>query len=648
MDGAALLPWQPLETAGMDMQPHLDLDESRIARRVAAERVSVFIDRSVAGAWTSPLGTFLLAWVMAAAAGWARAAVWLCLINAVEVTIIGIGYRYRRAPRRDEDAARWARWGILGNSLAGLAWGSSVWFFWVDGQFTFYLLNLTVLVGVLGVCVVIMSPVQSAMALFGAGALLLPIIHTAFVDNPYGLQIAAGLAVLFVLLLQYAKVAGRQLLSGIESAVRNRTLAERLDFALSAASDGLWDLNLKTGKAYLSPRYYEMTGFRPDEVTPNLEFLKRLVHPEDLQHLTATLDEHLKGKTPQCIIEYRMITRNRSVTWLLGRGRVVERDADGAPLRMVGTISDISDRKRMALSLEKESRRSQAILRTTNDGIHILDQDGRVLEANEAFSAMLGYDRDEILGLSAAQWDDSWSPHTGKALLKQLLHNAEPTILEKRYRRKDGRVIFVETSISPVELDGRRLLCCSARDMTDRKRAEEEMRALATTDFLTGLANRRCFVARLEEELARYQRTIEQHTALLMLDLDFFKRVNDSYGHPTGDAMLKHFAALVAGELRRIDSAGRLGGEEFGIILPGADLASAKVFAERLCGTVSASPLQREGMSLFFTVSIGVTVLRRSDSGADGVLARADEALYRAKALGRNRVEVDTGAGQAD
>lgn len=532
------------------MQAHLDLDESRIARRVAAEQVSVFIDRSVAGAWSSPLGTFLLAWVMAEAAGWARATVWLCLINAVEVTIIGIGYRYRHAQRRDEDAPRWARWGILGNSLAGLAWGSSVWFFWVDGQFTFYLLNLTVLVGVLGICVVIMSPIQMAMALFGAGALLLPIVHTAFVDNPYGIQIATGLAVLFVLLLQYSKVAGRQLLSGIESAIRNRTLAERLDFALDAASDGLWDLNLKTGRAYLSPRYYEMTGFRPDEVTPNLEFLKRLIHPEDLQDLTATLDEHLKGKTP--------------------------------------------------------------------------------------------------LGLNAAQWDDTWSPHTGKDLLKQLLHNAEPTILEKCYRRKDGRVIFVETSISPVELDGRRLLCCSARDMTDRKRAEEEMRALATTDFLTGLVNRRCFVARLEEELARFQRTIEQHTALLMLDLDFFKRVNDSYGHPAGDAMLKHFAALVAGELRRIDTAGRLGGEEFGIILPGADLASAKVFAERLCGKVSASPLQREGMSLFFTVSIGVTVLRSGDSGADGVVARADEALYRAKALGRNRVEVDAGAGQAD
>jgi len=630
----------------MNTPPDLRLDETQIAREVMGERVRVFIDRTVAGAWTSPLGTFLLAWVMAATAGWSRAAIWLSLINAVELSIIGIGYGHRRAQPDHGDASRWARWGTFGNALAGLCWGASIWFFWVDGEYTSYLLNLTVLIGVVGICVVIMSPFQMTMALFSAGVLLLPIVHITVVENPYGAHIATGLVVLFVLLLQYSRVAGQQLASGIESAVRNRALAERLDLALRAASDGLWDWNLRTDSAYLSPRYYEMTGFSPDEVTPNLAFLKQLVHPDDLPHVIAVMEEHLRGRSAQSIIEYRMVTRSRSVVWVLGRGQVVERDADGAPLRMVGTISDISDRKRMELSLEKESRRLQAILRTASDGMHILDQEGNVLEANAAFNSMLGYAHDEVLHLNAAQWDDTWSPHEGRTLLRQLLHSAEPTLLEKRYRRKDGQIIDVEVSASPVDLDGRRLLCCSARDITDRKRAEEEMRALATTDFLTGLVNRRCFVARLDEELARFQRTIDQHIALLMLDLDFFKRVNDSYGHPTGDAMLKHFSALVAGALRRIDIAGRLGGEEFGIILPGADLTSARVFAERLCRTIAASPLQCDGKSLFFTVSIGVTVLKAGDHDADAVLARADQALYRAKELGRNRVEVDVGAAQ--
>lgn len=178
-------------------------------------------------------------------------------------------------------------------------------------------------------------------------------------------------------------------------------------------------------------------------------------------------------------------------------------------------------------------------------------------------------------------------------------------------------------------------------DITDRKRAEEELLTMATTDFLTGLPSRRSFIVRLEDELARLNRAVEQPIALLMLDLDHFKNVNDSYGHATGDTMLKHFANLVANELRRIDMAGRLGGEEFGIILPGADTSAAKVFAERLCERIGNSPMLLKGTRIPFTVSIGVTHLRISDTDPEVALARVDKFLYRAKERGRNRVEVD-------
>lgn len=178
-------------------------------------------------------------------------------------------------------------------------------------------------------------------------------------------------------------------------------------------------------------------------------------------------------------------------------------------------------------------------------------------------------------------------------------------------------------------------------DITDRKRAEEELVTLATTDFLTGLPSRRSFIARLEDELARLRRAIDQPIALLMLDLDHFKNVNDRYGHATGDAMLRHFAGLVANELRRVDMAGRLGGEEFGIILPGADRKPAAAFAERLCERIHDSPLPIDSRRIPFTVSIGVTQLRVSDADPDVALDRVDRYLYRAKERGRDRVEVD-------
>ena len=164
---------------------------------------------------------------------------------------------------------------------------------------------------------------------------------------------------------------------------------------------------------------------------------------------------------------------------------------------------------------------------------------------------------------------------------------------------------------------------------------------MATTDFLTGLPSRRSFIVRLEDELARLNRAIEVPVALLMLDLDHFKNVNDTYGHATGDSMLRHFASLVANELRRIDMAGRLGGEEFGIVLPGADTKAATVFAERLCERIGNSPLHLDDHRIPFTVSIGVTHLRISDTDPDVALARVDRFLYRAKERGRNRVEVD-------
>lgn len=179
------------------------------------------------------------------------------------------------------------------------------------------------------------------------------------------------------------------------------------------------------------------------------------------------------------------------------------------------------------------------------------------------------------------------------------------------------------------------------KQANDSLQASEALyRQQATTDFLTGLPSRRSFIMRLEDELARLSRSADQPVALLMLDLDHFKQINDRCGHTTGDALLRHFALLVADELRRIDMAGRIGGEEFAIVLPGADAVDAMAFARRLCERVASSTLCPHGESLSFTVSIGVTSLRASDSAPDIALARADRALYRAKQLGRNRVEL--------
>jgi diguanylate cyclase (GGDEF)-like protein len=149
---------------------------------------------------------------------------------------------------------------------------------------------------------------------------------------------------------------------------------------------------------------------------------------------------------------------------------------------------------------------------------------------------------------------------------------------------------------------------------------------------------------RLGEEINRSERNNSHQVAVLMLDLDNFKKINDRYGHAVGDQVLKHFSSILRKELRKIDTVGRLGGEEFGIFLPETSLSDAGIFAERLRQELAQTPLLTDGQSIVTTVSIGISELMSKDIQADSVLIRADQALYRAKKNGRNRVEFYNGS----
>lgn len=172
------------------------------------------------------------------------------------------------------------------------------------------------------------------------------------------------------------------------------------------------------------------------------------------------------------------------------------------------------------------------------------------------------------------------------------------------------------------------------------EQALAEIKALATTDPLTSLPNRRAFMEKMADELSRFQRHETAPASVLMLDLDHFKEINDRHGHAAGDAVLRRFGEILAAELRKIDAAGRLGGEEFAVVLPNTEATPAVFFAERLRRKLAEQLIEHEGHALNVTTSIGVAAMMLGDSRPEEVLARADHALYQAKAKGRNRVEV--------
>jgi len=176
-------------------------------------------------------------------------------------------------------------------------------------------------------------------------------------------------------------------------------------------------------------------------------------------------------------------------------------------------------------------------------------------------------------------------------------------------------------------------------DITERKRIEAELQVLATTDFLTQLPNRRCFMHQLQAELGRVQRGGERSAAVLMCDLDHFKAINDRWGHAVGDLALRHFADVLAGLVRRSDCVGRMGGEEFAVLLSDASRDNAVAFAQRLQEHLAQTPLVHAGERIPLTLSIGVADMLAGDATAEAVLSRSDLALYRAKQAGRNRIE---------
>jgi diguanylate cyclase (GGDEF)-like protein len=267
----------------------------------------------------------------------------------------------------------------------------------------------------------------------------------------------------------------------------------------------------------------------------------------------------------------------------------------------------------------------------------------RITDVNAAALTQVGgaAEGKDLAALSLAQnFADGAMTGFGSALVA-LARGAQLFACESSFLRLDG--VLRENELTLLVMPGHAhaldFVIVSTVDITERKRLNEELQLLATTDSLTGLPNRREFMRRLEEQKGRLLRGLDDEAAVLMLDIDHFKSVNDQHGHAVGDAVIRHLAALMKDSQRKVDMLGRVGGEEFAALLPGADPEAARVFAERLRQRIEATPLEHEGLTLAVTVSVGIAAMDAKDEKADSVLARADEALYCAKRGGRNRVE---------
>ena len=350
----------------------------------------------------------------------------------------------------------------------------------------------------------------------------------------------------------------------------------------------------------------------------------------------------LRGET--CTnVEYTVRRKDTGETWIGSYSFSPIHNEDGAIMGAVVAARDITERKRAEDALLASETRYRTAFQTSLDAIAITDlKTGRYIDVNQAFLDQTGYTFQEVIGKTALELGVWMHARDRDAFVQHLRQNSHWRDFQTQFRKKNGDTYWATVSSSTIEMGGETCLLSAVRDISEARKAEEEIRNLAFFDPLTGLANRRLLLDRLNTSVNASDRS-HHKLALLFVDLDGFKALNDSLGHEIGDLMLRETAHRLSACVREVDTVGRLGGDEFVVILEelskSAEAAAsrAKLIAEKILVRMR-DPHLLDGHEYIGTCSIGITILEDHQESIHAVLQQADTAMYLAKSLGGNAV----------
>lgn len=399
---------------------------------------------------------------------------------------------------------------------------------------------------------------------------------------------------------------------------------------VTQAPVGMFEIDGDGRCVFANERCLALTGLSLEEVLGDRWLAS--VHRDDRDRVSAEWQRAFAARG-QFRSQYRFVHADGAVKTVLGTA-VPLHGASSAGLGYIGSLVDVSDR----VGLERERAEQDARFRATFDaapiGMALVAPDGRFLKVNPALCELTGYSAVDLCVCTFADITHPDDLAKDLALVDDVLAGRRGHyVMEKRYLRADGSVIWVLLSVSLVrDGDGEPLYFISQiQDIDERKRFEEELRAMAERDPLTGVRNRRGF----EEDARRLVAHAHRHGeagAILLVDLDDFKAVNDTHGHQVGDEILRAVARALTERVREADIVGRMGGDEFAVVLGHITPASADVVGEAMADSLRAITVDLPDAQLSVSASIGMTCFAEdSDESLEVLLQRADEAMYRAK-----------------
>lgn len=390
----------------------------------------------------------------------------------------------------------------------------------------------------------------------------------------------------------------------------------------------------KTRVPFASNAVTDIFGCTPEDVADDFSPIMNIIHPDDKPHINAATAKSAQKLTP-LNLEYRILRPGQPVHWVLTQSSP-ERLSDGTIL-FSGFNADITEQKQLEAKLRAGNERFRLLFSTSPDAILISNERGELLEANPSAEQLFGLSEAELKLLGC----DGLTDPAGNQLSAKLndLRKSGNHEAEFSFRRADNTVFPAEIRFTLfIDTDSSEKTSIFIHDATKRKHEEELLRQSAIKDELTGLFNRHYFEMIIDKLMQHADRYTEP-LSMLLLDIDHFKQVNDTWGHPVGDELLKQVSDTINKTIRNSDILVRFGGEEFIILMPQTNLKGALTAAEKIRRAIEQNPLPSIGTR---TASLGVAERLQSESFRHWYI-RVDEALYRAKQTGRNRVTVSDG-----